>query len=64
MEEENWQHVATTELQFSRTTPGTHLFKEEEDRDDGPVIRNLYVLKGVFSDGPPQRIRVTIDALE
>lgn len=51
---------------YDRSTPGTHLYKEENGSRD--QSGNLYVVKGVFSNGPadsvkpPNKIKVTIEA--
>jgi hypothetical protein len=45
------------ELEFDKSTPGTHLFK---DSGDNPKIPSLYVRKHAFKGAAPKSLTVTV----
>jgi hypothetical protein len=50
------------EMDLEKSTPGTHRYKEDADRDSA-VIGALYVRKAAFNGSePPQHITVTVEA--
>lgn len=55
------EHTATFEL--DKVTKNTYRFAELQDGQP-PIIGNQYVKQWVFGDDPPDRITVTVAAID
>lgn len=51
------KELVRTTLQFLRTTPGTHLYK---NTDVGAAVKSIYVQRDGMEPTPPKRIVVTV----
>jgi hypothetical protein len=50
--------IVRTTLDYNRSTPGTHLFKNE---NEGAPISALYIKKSAFNgDAPPVMIKIEV----
>lgn len=48
----------TVEMDFSKSTKGTHVFSNESD---GVPITTLYIQRSAFQGDPPDKIAVTVE---